>query len=233
MAGRYPDHPVRVPLGRMGWEPTVFLHYPCTAEGMSRLLPAGLEPQLLDGQAWLSVTPLTRRQVRPAGFPAVPGWSTFPELNVRTYVKGPGDNDGLWFFRLDCPRRLMVWGLNLLGLHYRYREAEFSVEPEEVSYLVRGQPEHALRVRVGEPVREQNELDIFLTGRWNAFALRFNRLIRTPIAHQPWLLYTATVTGSMLTAPQDLGFPVLTDHPISRYSPGVDVRVGFPRSADW
>lgn len=93
MTGRYPDQPVRVLLSRMRWEPTVFLHYPCAPEEMARLLPAGLQPHLWGGQAWLSVTPLTMRAVRPAGLPPIPGWSTFPELNVRTYVQGPGGND--------------------------------------------------------------------------------------------------------------------------------------------
>lgn len=229
MTGRHPDQPVTMPLGRQSWSPTVFLHYPCDVEGIARLLPPGLSPQLFEGQAWLSVTPLVMRRVRPPLLPPMPGWSTFPEVNIRTYVSAPDGHDGLWFFRLDCPRRLMVWGLNPLGLAYRYRKAEFAHEAGVVNFCFHGEHEHTLDARMGDPIKEPTARDVFLTGRWNAFTVRFNRLLRFPIAHEPWPLYTATATGSMLTVPHDLGFPVLTDQPDIQYSPGVDVRLGSPR----
>jgi hypothetical protein len=35
------------------------------------------------------------------GFPAIPGLSTFPETNVRTYLVDTHGLDGLWFLSLD------------------------------------------------------------------------------------------------------------------------------------
>lgn len=72
MAGHHPDHQVRLPVARMVWKHTVFLHYRCDAEQIARLLPSGLTPHLFADQAWLSVTPLVMHRVRPAGLPAPP-----------------------------------------------------------------------------------------------------------------------------------------------------------------
>lgn len=233
MAGRHADQAVRLPVGHQGWSPTVFLHYRCEPDEITRCLPPGLTIDLSEGQAWLSVTPLVMRRVRPAGLPPVPGWSTFPELNVRTYVRGPGDRDGLWFFHLGCPRRLLVWGAPPLGLPYRHREAEVVEQPGEVRF--RFDHGHDLTVTPGDPIESPSGLDIFLAGRWNAFSRRFHRLLRFPISHEPWPLHsaTATATGGMLNIPRDLGLPVLADQPLIHYSPGVDVRLAAPRPAGW
>lgn len=233
MAGKHPDHDVQLPLNYQGWSPTAFLHYPCDAQKLAQLLPDGLTPDLFDGQAWISLTPLLMYRIRPAGVPALPGWSTFPELNIRTYVRGPDGHDGIWFFRLDCPRRLLVWALNILGLPYNYREAEFEQAPREVRFRFHGKHKHDLRLQIGAPLAVHSARDIFLTGRWNAFGTQLNRLIRFPVAHQPWPLHSATASGSMLTAPRDLGLPVLSDQPIVQYSPGVNARFAAPRLARW
>ena len=36
--------------------------------------------------------------------PALPWFTSFPETNVRTYVRGPDGRVGLWFFSLDAAR---------------------------------------------------------------------------------------------------------------------------------
>lgn len=234
MVGHHPEHRVRVPVGRMGWKHTVFLHYRCDAERISRLLPPGLAPHVIEGQAWLSVTPLVMHRMRPAGLPPIPWWSTFPEVNVRTYVRAPDGRDGLWFFTLDCSRRAMPLALNRLGLPYRYRRARFEEAGGCLRYRFSGgreQGEHTLDVSTGEPITEPSELDIFLSGRWNAFSTRATLLLRFPVTHQPWPLHAATATGSMLALPHDMGLPVLATPPIVQYSPGVDVALGAPRPA--
>ncbi|MFC7375496.1 YqjF family protein [Brachybacterium sp. GCM10030268] len=230
MAGQQPDHQVRLPVGRMGWKHTVFLHYRCDAEQIARLLPPGLTPHLFADQAWLSVTPLVMHRVRPAGLPAPPRWSTFPEVNVRTYVRSPDGRDGLWFFTLQCPCRAMPVGLNPLGLPYRYRPAQFERGVDgRLSYCFHGKREHTLDVSPGEPVPQPSDLDAFLVGRWNAFSALPRVLLRFPVSHRPWPLQDATGAGTMLEMPRDMGLPVLDTAPIVQYSPGVDVALAAPR----
>ncbi len=42
-------------------------------------------------------------------FPDLPGFSAFPELNVRLYVE-KDDRPGVWFLSLDAASALAVWG---------------------------------------------------------------------------------------------------------------------------
>lgn len=116
MSGRHPDAPVRRPVSLQRWEQLTFLHWRYAAAVVQRLLPPGPVVQEVDGSAWVALTPFRMAGVRAALTPAVPGWSTFPELNVRTYVTEPDGRDGLWFLRLVAPRRAVVVALGAVGL---------------------------------------------------------------------------------------------------------------------
>lgn len=118
MSGRHPDAPVRRPVSLQRWEQLTFLHWRYAAAVVQRLLPPGPVVQEVDGSAWVALTPFRMAGVRAALTPAVPGWSTFPELNVRTYVTEPDGRDGLWFLRLVAPRRAVVVALGAVGLPY-------------------------------------------------------------------------------------------------------------------
>lgn len=71
-------------------------------------VPAALPLDTLDGSAWLAVTPFSIRGLRLRGLPAVPGLSSFREVNVRTYVTIDG-KPGVFFFSLDAD--------SLIGVH--------------------------------------------------------------------------------------------------------------------
>ena len=64
----------------------------------------------------LGVTPFVMSNVRGRFTIPLPGLSTFPELNVRTYVS-VGGKPGVWFFSLDAESTLAVkvasWGFGL------------------------------------------------------------------------------------------------------------------------
>ncbi len=89
----------------MDWTDLLFLHWPIPAACLRALIPAKLEPDLFQGQAWLGVVPFRMSGVRPRFFPGIPGLSAFPQLNVRTYVSHRGI-PGVWFFSLDAANPL-------------------------------------------------------------------------------------------------------------------------------
>src|SRR6266404_1437981 len=89
------------------WHDLLFAHWPIAPEDMRPLIPAQLELDTFDGQCWVGVVPFWMSGVRARGFPAVPGMSCFPELNVRTYVVC-GGKPGVYFFSLDAANRLAV-----------------------------------------------------------------------------------------------------------------------------
>jgi len=83
------------------WHDLLFAHWTVPVEVLRRLIPRALEIDTFGGQAWLGVVPFRMSGVRMHGAPAVPGFSRFPELNVRTYVVRDG-KPGVWFFSLDA-----------------------------------------------------------------------------------------------------------------------------------
>ena len=85
------------------WEELTFVHWRYPADVVQKALPAGLEVETFDGSAWIGLVPFAMR-VRLPGSPSVPWVSEFPETNVRTYVRGPDGERGIWFFSLDAAR---------------------------------------------------------------------------------------------------------------------------------
>ena len=107
------------------WHDLLFAHWPVPAESLARLVPSPFELDLFEGRAWLGIVPFVMTNVAPRGVPALPGLSSFPELNVRTYVR-VGGRPGVYFFSLDAASVLAVRAARLLlhlpvllGLHDR------------------------------------------------------------------------------------------------------------------
>ena len=119
--------PYALPTGRwrmaQRWNDLLFAHWPIPVEQMAALLPASLEPHPFDGFAWVGVVPFWMDQVRTRHLGertlTVPGTASFPELNLRTYVRprgsGPGSTQaGVYFFSLDAASPLAVLGARTL-----------------------------------------------------------------------------------------------------------------------
>ena len=100
------------------------------AEAIAARLPAGLglEPDLFEGKAWLSVVALTLGHMRPGFLPRALG-TTSHELNVRTYVRRSGE-PGIWFFSMDTTSRAVALGSRALyGLGAHHAEVRLEREP--------------------------------------------------------------------------------------------------------
>lgn len=96
-------------LFRMRWLDLLIAHWPVDRAALAACLPAGLELDTYGGEAWLGIVPFTMADVAPRGMPAVPRLSTFPEINVRTYVRHRG-TPGIFFMSLDAASRPTVEG---------------------------------------------------------------------------------------------------------------------------
>ena len=92
------------------WHDLLFAHWPIDPDELRRTLPAGLEPDYWEDRGWISVVPFHMSGIRLRGQPvAVPWLGAFPELNVRTYVTGPGgERPGVFFYSLDAGNRIAV-----------------------------------------------------------------------------------------------------------------------------
>ena len=135
VAGRRPEEVVRRAMLHQRWRNVAFIHWQCDPEMLRPLLPANLEVDTFDGAAWIGLTPLTIEQSRP---PAVPGLSSFPETNLRTYVIGPDGRDGLWFFSLEADSLSTVIAARcLLGVPYRWAAMTVDRTPQRCTYVSR------------------------------------------------------------------------------------------------
>src|SRR2546430_11536349 len=76
------------PLMHQKWGKLLFMHWRIDERELRPLIPQQLEIDTFDGTAWIGIVPFTMWDIRalPPFMPAVPGFSSAHELNVRTYV---------------------------------------------------------------------------------------------------------------------------------------------------
>ncbi|HET8547104.1 MAG TPA: DUF2071 domain-containing protein [Bryobacteraceae bacterium] len=230
----YPPYPVDRPVMFQGWQNLTFLHwqYP---EGLIRaLLPSGLELDTFEGAAWIGLTPFVLTGLRLPGLPALPFISRFPEMNVRTYVRGPDGERGIWFFSLEAHRVAAVAGARLFyGLPYRWAAMSVRLQDAQIEYRSRrhaGTGEAHIIVRIGAPIHA-DERAVFLTARYRLYTLLAGRLAFAQVEHPPWELQSATVLRLNQNVIERSGVPAPSREPLVHFSRGVYVRVGRPRFA--
>ena len=194
------------------WHDLLFAHWTVPVEVLRRLIPRALEIDTFGGQAWLGVVPFRMSGVRMHGAPAVPGFSRFPELNVRTYVVRDG-KPGVWFFSLDAANAFAVWGARIL-FHLPYFLAAMSCAEDAgwISYQSQRKDRRglaaSLRARyraIGEVFHAQpGSIEHFLAERYCLYtADEKGRIIRCEIHHPPWpqqLAEAALQENTMLDA---------------------------------
>lgn len=230
----------------MSWRELLFMHWPLPPVLLRPLLPTGVTLETFAGSAWLGVVPFKMAQVRPRLLPSVPGVSSFPELNVRTYVQVRG-RPGVWFFSLEAASPVAVWAARRgFGLpYYRARMRASEVGDTTGFYSVRthqGAPPARFagryRPRTGETGGEtysetrDPELTRFLTDRSCLYSTdRVGRVLRADIHHAPWPLLAAEMelkrSPSEMTA--QLGFALPdTPPPLLHYARRLEVLVWRP-----
>ncbi|WP_045746739.1 MULTISPECIES: DUF2071 domain-containing protein [Actinoplanes] len=230
---------VRTAMMIQQWRQLTFLHWRYPAEAVRRLLPAGLTPDTAGSDVWVGLIPFMMREVRPPWLPELPWLSAFAETNLRTYVRGPDGEPGIYFFSLDAARLPAVIAARAgLNLPYRWSAMSLRTDGDVIDYrgVRRAEPRGAsyrIRVRTGAefPEAELGELDHFLTTRGRLYTTVGGRLITVEVWHPDWPLHRA----ELLELRQDLtaaaGLPDPAGAPLVHYSPGVRTRIGLPRRA--
>ena len=221
------------------WHDLLFAHWPIAATALRPHIPTHLEIDTFEGQAWLAVVPFRMSGVRLRGTPAMPWLSSFPELNVRTYIT-LGAKPGVWFFSLDAGNPLAV-AIARAWFHLPYFRARMSCEDRDgwIHYRSerthRGSPAGSLEARyrpVGEVFfAKPGTLEHFLTERYCLYTTDSSgRLIRGEIHHPPWPLQLAEASFERNTIAQasQLSLPKLSS-PLLHFSRRQDVLVWQPQ----
>lgn len=221
------------------WHDLLFAHWAVPEDRVRPLIPRALEIDTFGGQAWLGVVPFRMSGVRMRGTPAIPSFSRFPELNVRTYVVRDG-KPGVWFFSLDAANAVAVWGARAL-FHLPYFLATMSCTEDAgwIHYHSHRKDRiglaASLRARyraIGEVFHAQpGRIEHFLAERYCLYtAGEKGRTIRCEIHHPPWPLQLAEAEVQENTMAAASGITIAGQKPellhFSRYQ---EVVVWAPR----
>jgi uncharacterized protein YqjF (DUF2071 family) len=190
----------RSPLMFQRWLHLLFIHWPFSPEAIQMTLPPGLEVDIFDGKAWIGLVPFFMRGVRPARLPAVPGISSFLELNLRTYVRDQSGRPGIWFYSLDANQALAVQvARTCFALPYQHADMNAALSNGEIDYQSRRLgTKDRLRYRY-RPTQKLGEaefgsLEFFLIERYRLFASRKRRLLTGQVNHSPYQLRHVVVS---------------------------------------
>jgi uncharacterized protein YqjF (DUF2071 family) len=226
------------------WHDLLFAHWAVPASLIAAQLPPGLEVDLFDGRAWIGVVPFWMSNVMPRGVPPRPPLSTFPELNVRTYVTVRG-RPGVYFFSLDATNPLAVAAARtLFSLPYYWSSMRTSLEPGAgpggvgvVQYESDRPASREPRARfigkywpAGSCFNAQTgTLDHFLTERYCLYTTRGGQTMTVDIHHRPWPLQRAEAEISVNTMAAAAGVPHGSEAPVLHFAKRLDVVAWLPR----
>lgn len=221
------------------WSDLLFAHWPIERVLVEPHVPEALTVDEFDGQAWLGITPFVVSGLRLRATPPLPVVSTFPELNVRTYVSY-GGKPGIWFFSLDAASRLAVAGARrFFKLPYFQARMAAKRQAGSLDYASERHDRrgHDARFRAlyhpaSEPIAPApDSLEHFLTERYCLYSRTAKeQLLRAEIHHRPWLLREAECEIEVNTMPAPT-IGTLSQAPLLHYSARQDVIIWGPKAA--
>jgi uncharacterized protein len=212
------------------WHDLLFAHWPVEPGKLRRLVPPELALDVCDHQCWVAIAPFHMSHIHVRGLPPLPGFSRFPELNVRTYVTLE-EKPGVYFFSLDVTNLAAVWAARAF---YRlpYFHAQMSVHgnQENISYRSgrrQGGAHFQATYAPAGPVewRSRNSLEAWLTERYCLYTVARGHVYRAEIHHQQWPLQNAGAEIASNTMAQAAGIELPAIAPLLHFSRKLEVLV--------
>jgi uncharacterized protein YqjF (DUF2071 family) len=178
------------------WEDLCLLTYAVPPASLASRLPPGLELDLRDGQAFVSLVAFQFTDIRVLGLP-IPGYRHFPEVNLRYYVR-QGEERGVVFIREFVPSRVVAGiAKGLYNEPYKACPMGESVvvdaQAVTASYdLDVGGRNHRIRVTGEVPAIVPPETSIehfFKEHRWGFGIDRQGNPVRYEVTHPVWAVH--------------------------------------------
>ena len=240
-----PTDPVDRAIMVQSWNELSFLHWPFEPEAVAAVLPPGLVPDLFEGSAWVGLVPFKMNKIRMPMTPSLPWLSSFPETNIRTYVRGPNGTDGVFFLSLDITRLVTtIVARTTYRLPYVWSQMTIQRSRGEIRYASErrwpstnlkndpvGDATSDIAISIGEAISpvDLTQFDHYLTGRWGLWTELRRGLSYAPVDHPAWSLHRASARQYDNTLFTAAGLPQPEGPPVVHYSPGVTVRIGLPQ----
>lgn len=217
------------------WEHLVFAHWPVEPEIMRKFVPDALEIDTFGGKAWIGIISFLMNSFKLKYVP-IPYPFSFPEINIRTYVKANG-SPGIFFMTLDAADPWVVH-VARRWYHLPYYNAEMSFSRKDGQLLFqskRKKPAPYPEMFHGEfhPashffVPREGTIAHWLTERYVFFtkASRNDHVYWGEVYHEPWTLQTAQGHISANTMLQSSNITLAGPPHYLHYSRGVEALIG-------
>lgn len=212
------------------WQDLLFIHFPLAPEILRPLIPAEIDLDTFDGQAWIGIVPFRVSRTNLRWLPS-PFLSPFPEINVRTYVTYQGIA-GVYFFSLDAANLLAVIGARTL-FHLPYFFARMSCREYQGAFYYHSErrPTQSFAAYDGmyRPTgavffAERGTLEYWLVERYCLYTVTKNeRVYRVDIHHAPWPLQLAEQTSKRNTMALAQGIVLPERPPLLHFAQEQDV----------
>jgi uncharacterized protein len=219
---------------KQAWNDLLFAHWPTARDRLRELVPAFLEIDTFDNEAWVSVAPFRLTDLSPRGIPALPWISSFDEINVRTYVVYDGI-PGVYFFSLDANSVSAVAGASTL-FHLPYFLADIRMKGDRGRFFYRSrrssddatfEAEYAPAGPLFQP--RPGTLEFFLTERYCLYTQdAAANPYRVEIHHRPWQLHEAEAHISVNTMADAAKIRLPARAPLLHFARRQDVLTWMP-----
>lgn len=213
-------------LLRMLCSNALFLHWPVDPALLRPLLPTGLDLDLFDDKAWLTVMPCRLSGLRPVLAPPVPGLSSLLELSVRTCVSHRHE-PGVFFFSLDASSAVAVWlARALFHLPYFRATMHMTRRGDSVRFSSRRTHQGATPAEMEcswtaqHPIARVRKGDLahFLTERRRLYAAHHGRVFVCNVRSETWSLREARIDSLRSSLFESIGLPAPAGAPLAHHA---------------
>ncbi len=218
------------------WRHVLFAHWPVETQLLRKHVPAPLELDVFENQAWVGFTSLLVCDLRAFAVVPIPVPSQFAEVNVRTYVRYRG-RPGVLFLSLEAanPAAVAV-GRAAYSLPYSLADAGLRAARGRVvfesSRRMSGKTAEfsAVYKAAGRPRRlSRGTLGRWLLERRRLFAVgSTGRVLSCEVEHRPWLAARAHAEVSAGPLASACGLKLPRIPPMTLYADRQDARVSQP-----
>jgi uncharacterized protein YqjF (DUF2071 family) len=208
------------------------MHWRVDLTGLRPHVPAPLEIETHDGDAWVSLV-LFRLRVRPRRLPFLPAVSNLVEVNLRTYVHWQG-KPGIWFLSVHADN---PWAIRLARLltpiPYTYAVMRYLCLGRQFQFQAGySSPSGTLAVMTFLATEETSEakehsLDEWLLERYRLFGCGGRAaLVQAEVSHDRWVTQGVAVSVSVNNFGRAVGLDLGCAPERAHYASGVWARFG-------
>ena len=203
------------------WNNALFFHYKINPAFLKPFIPANLELDILENNAWISLVAFKMENIRPRFLPAFPPISNFGEINLRTYVT-KYNKPGVYFLTIEAEKLFSaILAKSLSGLPYE----KSTIKKTKNSYKANHPKRNFIldaTYTIGNHVENKTDLDLFLTERYCLYLDKNEELFRYEIQHLPWKINQLEL--DFLNIDYQINDLVIDSRPdLVHYSEGVQV----------